>query len=139
MGVSHIFCVYFICARCVLCHCYTNELTTISFLSTSLHNTENKREYVLYFLIGLFSDLDQGNVNVSYMCTCIICTSKELISIIVQASPVHLDIQSMCMLPIMMEHLCPYRCSWGGDWACFYQHLFLWCSNLNFEWSPTHY
>ena len=26
-------CVYFICARCVLCHCDTNELTIISFLS----------------------------------------------------------------------------------------------------------
>ena len=58
--------------------------------------------------------------------------SNSSLYIIVQASPVHLDIQSMCMLPIMMEHLCPYRCSWGEDWACFYQHLFLWCS-------PTHY
>ena len=28
--LSHLSCVYFICARCVLCHCDTNELTIIS-------------------------------------------------------------------------------------------------------------
>jgi len=48
------------------CNTNTNERTITSIL-LSLRNVENKWDYVLYFLIGLFSDLDQGNV-ILYVC-----------------------------------------------------------------------
>ena len=61
--------ISFVHMKCIdVSHCNTNtnELTITSIL-LSLRNVENKWDYVLYFLIGLFSDLDQGKVNVSYI------------------------------------------------------------------------
>ena len=66
--ISYLLRLYLSCAilKCNIdvshCNCNTTNELTITSILLSLHNVENKWDYVLYFLIGLFSDLDQGNV-----------------------------------------------------------------------------
>ena len=61
--------ISFVHMKCIdVSHCDTTNELTITSILLSLRNVENKHEYVLYFLIGLFSDLDQGEKCVSFMC-----------------------------------------------------------------------
>ena len=62
----------FVHMKCIdVSHCDTTNELTITSILLSLRNVENKHEYVLYFLIGLFSDLDQGKVNVCIYEICV--------------------------------------------------------------------